>query len=171
MKSMDVRKNISPSARRRRPRPGILLAVLIAGAIGWQMPVPTAFAFQVCACGAGDIVCLAAIPVCETKIHTYNLYMEQMGAGVPRHQLPAVYRDLLRSRYPLADFNAFRFGFSDRQPPNNATTDCGTTYFNSRAYVDALRAAGANPDWLLHEVTHVEQCTSGGGREAYAKRW
>jgi hypothetical protein len=139
------------------------------------MPATTAFAFQVCArnCGLGDAACLAAIAACETKIHSYNLYMEQMGAGVPRHQLPAVYRDILRSRYPLADINAYRFGFSDRQPQNNATTDCLTTYFNRSDYVDSLRAAGANPNWpwLLHEVTHVEQCGSGGGREAYAKRW
>jgi hypothetical protein len=175
MKPKNVRKDISPFARRCSPRSRILLAVVIAGAVVRLTPATTAFAFQVCArnCAPADAGCLAEIAACETKIHAYNLYMEQMGAGVTRHQLPAVYRYILRSRYPLADFNAYRFGFSDRQPPNNATTDCLTTYFNHRDYVDSLRAGGANPNWswLLHEVTHAEQCASGGGRESYARRW
>src|SRR4030095_75966 len=103
----------------------------------------------------------------------YNIYMDQMGAGVSRHQLPDVYRDILAARYPQTNFNTFRFGFSDRQPPNNATTDCNVTYFNNSDYVDRLRNGAANPNWfwLLHEITHTEQCTALGGREAYSKRW
>ena len=36
-----------------------------------------------------------------------------------------------------------------------------------------LRDAGPNPKWLwlLHELTHAEQCVEGGGREKYALRW
>lgn len=146
-----------------------------------QIPPSLAHGAQVCAsttqCKIGDVGCAAAVTAavaaCETKIAAYNIYMDQMGAGVTKHQLPAVYRDILRGRYTQTNFDTFRFGFSDRQPPNNATTDCNTTYFNSADYVDRLRNASANPNWfwLLHEVAHPEQCTTAGGREAYAKRW
>ncbi len=161
------------------PRAGLRLraipAALVAAASGWLMPATTAFAFEVCerTCAPADTACLSAVAACETRIHAYNLYMEQMGAGIERHSLPAVYRSVLRSRYPRANLDAYRFAFSDRQPAGNATTDCSTTYYNSRDYVDRLRSAEANPNWpwLLHEITHVEQCASGGGREAYARRW
>ena len=150
---------------------------LIAAALAVLVTAVPAGAFQVCAraCAITDAVCIAGVVACETRIHAYNIYMDQMGAGQQRFQLPAVYRDLLRLRYPQANFVNYRFAFSDRQPANNATTDCAITYFNSQAQVDALRNAAANPverwHWLLHEVTHVEQCTAAGGRERYANRW
>jgi hypothetical protein len=152
----------------------IVLTALVA--IIWlQIPATKALGYQVCErkCGFGDAACAAAIAACDTKINAYFLYMDQMGAGGTKYQLPDVYRDILRARYPQTNFNTYRFGFADRQPPNNATTDCNTTYFNNADYVERLRKASANPNWfwLLHEVAHPEQCTAAGGREGYAKRW
>ncbi len=152
-----------------------MLTVLIGAAVCSLALTGPVHAFAVCAktCPVGDVACVASVAACETKINAYNIYMAQMGADVPKLQLPSVYRDVLGPKYSQANFNSYRFGFSDRQPPHNATTDCATTYFNSVDYVDGLKNADANPDWhwLLHEVTHVEQCTAAGGREAYAKRW
>ena len=147
----------------------------LAAADWLPMPITKAYGFQICErkCALGDAACAAAVAVCETKINAYNIYMDQMGAGVSKHQLPAVYRDILGPRYQQTNFATYRFGFSDRQPPNNATTDCNTTYFNSASYVDALKNAATNSNWfwLLHEVSHTEQCTAVGGREGYGKRW
>lgn len=157
--------------------PRCVAFALIAAALAVLVTAVPAGAFQVCAraCAITDAACIAGVAACETRIHAYNIYMDQMGAGQQRFQLPAVYQDLLRVRYPLANFANYRFAFSDRQPPDNATTDCATTYFNSQPQVDALRNAAANSldgwRWLLHEVTHVEQCTAAGGRERYANRW
>jgi len=152
-----------------------IILIAIAGIVWLQIPTTKAYGFQVCArqCALGDAACFATEAACDTKVHAYNLYMDQMGDGVTKYQLPDVYRDILRARYPQTNFNTYRFGFADRQPPNNATSDCNTTYYNSTDYVERLRNASANPDWfwLLHEVAHPEQCTSAGGREGYAKRW
>lgn len=150
--------------------------VLFAMVAVSQLGVGRAQAFEVCARNCGtppNAACVAAIAACEVRIHAYNIYMGQMGAGQQKRQLPSVYRDILSPQYPQINFNTYRFGFADRQPPNNATTDCADTWFNSQPYVDALAAAGPNADyfWLLHELTHVEQCTAIGGRERYANRW
>ncbi len=160
----------------RGGRHAVVVATAAIGAAGaWLMAPTTAGAFQVCerTCELADKACLAAVAACETKIHAYNLYTGQMGAGAAAHMLPAVSRSILGSRYPGANLVAYRFAFADRQPPGNATTDCQTTYFSNSAYVDRVRNAGANTNWflLLHELAHVEQCAAGGGREAYAKRW
>lgn len=155
-------------------RAGAIVGTAICVA-AWLMPSSDASAFQVCEsrCQPTDAACLATVAACETKIHAYNLYTGQMGSGVGTHQLPSVSRAILASRYPRANLGVYRFAFSDRQPPGNATTDCQTTYFGNSAYVDRVRNAGPNANWfwLLHELAHAEQCTEGGGREAYAKRW
>ncbi len=161
----------APGESRGWPSAALAVSVLAAA----LTPSGPALAFQVCAraCAPTDAACLAAVAACETKIHAYNIYMGQMGAGAANAALPPVYRELLGPRYPGASLSSYRLGFADRQPANNATTDCATTYFNNQSYVQAVKDAAANPDWfwLLHEVTHAEQCASLGGRERYAKRW
>lgn len=147
----------------------LALIVLVSG---------TARAFGVCerSCSGSVSACasaVAATAACEVKMHAYNVYMAQMGAGVQRRSFPAIYKDILGPHYPLANLDSYRFGTSDRQPPHNATTDCATTYFNSTSYVNAIRNSTGLSDWswLLHEVTHAEQCAALGSRERYAKRW
>jgi len=151
-------------------------AALVASVLATTLaPNDTALAFQVCtrSCAPTDNACLAAVAACETKIHAYNIYMGQMGAGAANAALPPIYRELLGPRYPGANLSSYRLAFADRQPANNATTDCATTYFNNQSYVQAVKDAAANPDWfwLLHEVTHAEQCALLGSRDRYAKRW
>jgi hypothetical protein len=131
-------------------------------------------AYEVCRarCAEADLACNAAAALCELKMRAYDVYMQQIDAGQPRYALPPVYRDILRAHYPSVDLAQVRFAFSDQQPPDNATTDCRYLYFNDAAYVATVRDAGPNEkwNWLLHELTHAEQCAS-GGRERYALRW
>lgn len=150
------------------------LTIFIFVLFGLQIFADTSWAFSVCdrPCLPTDVACLNAVATCATRIEAYEIYMSQMGADQTKHELPAVYQDILRSRYQT-NFSAYRVAFSDRQPPHNATTDCFTTYFNDRDFVDALVDAGPNLKWkwFLHEVTHAEQCSAIGGREFYANRW
>jgi hypothetical protein len=139
------------------------------------VPVKASRAYEVCraSCAPADLGCRAALALCETKLRGFDFYMAQIDTGGPRYELPLVYRDILRPHYPRLDFERIRFSFSDQQPPDNATTDCDQIYFNDAAHVETLRSAGPNPKWLwlLHELTHAEQCALGGGREKYALRW
>jgi hypothetical protein len=123
-------------------------------------------------CPSNDMACNAALTLCAIKLRAFDLYTQQIEAGQPKHALPPIYREILRGRYPDVVLDQVRFAFSDQQPPDNATTDCRYLYFNDASYVAALRDAGPNRKWkwLLHELTHAEQCAQ-GGREQYALRW
>ena len=124
-------------------------------------------------CAPDDLACRAALALCQAKLRAYAVYMDQIDAAQPKHPLPEIYREILRPHYPHVDFETIRFAYSDQQPPDNATSDCNDIYFNDASYVAALRDAGPNRKWrwLLHELTHAEQCAQGGGREKYALRW
>src|SRR5688572_18511724 len=120
----------------------------------------------------GAAACQARISTCDGKLASYRAYMAQLGAGVTTYQLPAMYRELLQPFYS-ADLANWRFGFSDRQPPNNATTDCNVTYFNRANFVLLLRNGTLDGfwNWLFHELAHFNQCQQLGTRDAYAKMW
>jgi hypothetical protein len=120
----------------------------------------------------GAAACATRIELCESKLTAYNGYMTQLNAGVTTFTLPKLYRDLLQPFYSGSLAN-FRFGFGDRQPPSNATTDCSVTYFNNQSYVNALRngTLDTNWRWLFHELRHFTQCNILGSRDAYAKMW
>jgi hypothetical protein len=132
-------------------------------------------AYEACgpACASGDLACAAAAALCEAKLRAFELYMRQIDAGQPKYPLPPIYRDVLRAHYPSVDLEKIRIAFSDQQPPDNATTFCNDIYFNDAEYVSTLRDGGPNEKWtwLLHELTHAEQCAKGGGRANYGLRW
>lgn len=113
--------------------------------------------------------------VCETKVVLYRRYMDLLGAGVKLHHLPDGYVDQLKAYYPNVNLRSVRFGFSDRQPSGNATTDCHNMYFSSRDYTEKLRTGTltVNDDlsWLYHELRHTEQCKEVGGRDPFAEMW
>ncbi|MFZ5877660.1 MAG: hypothetical protein ACOYXU_14835 [Nitrospirota bacterium] len=111
--------------------------------------------------------------VCETKVVLYRRYMDVLGAGVTLYRLPDDYVDQLKGYYPNVNLRSVRFGFSDRQPPGNATTDCHNMYFSSRDYTEKLRTGTVDDDffWLYHELRHTEQCKEVGGRDPYAEMW
>ncbi|CAN5698798.1 hypothetical protein BH23GEM9_BH23GEM9_19770 [soil metagenome] len=116
---------------------------------------------------------------CQAKFMMYDAYLQQMGMGVTLYNLPALYREELAQYFPAANLADVRFGYSNRQPDSNATTDCDRIYFNNAGYVDAVRTGTLQHDnsalhhfsWLLHELTHFEQCRQVGSRDAYAKMW
>lgn len=159
-----------------------LVAQLVVPACNMNCPLPRL-------CVPGDQRCNdfnASVTSCQTnqascqaKFVMYDAYMQQMGAGVTMHQLPALYRDELATYYPSANLADVRFGYSNRQPSGNATADCDRIYFNDAAYVDAVRTGILKHDsnglhhfgWLLHELTHFEQCRQVGSRDAYARKW
>ena len=70
---------------------------------------------------------------------------------------------------------------SSEVPTNTAMTDCHHIYFplhSSMLYIiqkgKVLNTSGSKADtkrWLLHELTHTEQCTKAGGRNNYALKW
>lgn len=123
----------------------------------------------------GAAACATREQVCTTKINLYEGYMLQLDAGTTKYGLPATYVDLLQPFYTGADLRQFRFAFSDRQPENNATTDCSIAYFNNQSVVNDIRAARLQSDtwlrWLFHELRHYGQCRQLGSRHAYAKMW
>ena len=115
--------------------------------------------------------------LCSDRIAIYKAYMAVLGAGVTMHAIPQVYIDKLQAFYPDVDLHAIKFGFSDRQPPGNATTDCNRIYFSNPDFVAALRDGALLLDdpygwsWLFHELQHTQQCVELGGRDNYAERW
>lgn len=129
--------------------------------------------------------CTVARTECKIRLGLYRLYMGNMAWGVNMHSLPDHYLHALAPHFPGVDLTQVRVGYSDRQPHNNATTDCKNIYFNDsimvRQVVQGTLFIGStdgrpdpektNMDWLLHELRHVEQCQQWGGRDAYALRW
>jgi hypothetical protein len=111
--------------------------------------------------------------ICETKVFLYRRYMDQMGAGVKLYHLPDGYVDQLKDYYPNVNLRSIRFGFSDRQPSGNTTTDCHNIYFSSRDYTDKVRTGTVDSDFFLlyHELRHTEQCKEVGGRDPFAEMW
>ena len=125
----------------------------------------------------GAAACAARVSTCQSKLVLYQSYMAQLGLNVPRFPLPAFYVEILQPHYPGANLSTWRFGASDRQPPNNTTTDCTVTYFNPGFpnYTARLTTGALNTEQelnlLMHELAHVEQCMQAGGRDRYARMW
>ena len=125
---------------------------------------------------AGATTCAARIATCVAKLSLYQSYMSQLSLGAVKAQLTPLYIQILAPLFPTAGVTAWRFAWADRQPVNNSTTDCTTTYFNPNAtYANTLAQGKLTQDWefrlLYHELTHVEQCKAMGGRDRYAKTW
>jgi hypothetical protein len=83
---------------------------------------------------------------------------------------------MLASLYPeLKNLDGYRFGYSNHQPANNATTDCSKTYYNNKEFVNRLRQGRLSKShefiWLLHELQHYNQCKRVHGRDRYALMW
>lgn len=113
---------------------------------------------------------------CISKIKLYQGYMIQLRTGVQMHKLPIKYRNMLAPLYPqLKNLDRYRFGYSNHQPENNATTDCSKTYYNNRAFVNRLKQGRLSKPsdyiWLLHELQHYNQCKRINGRDRYALMW
>lgn len=157
----------------------LAVALLAAAAAGAQ-PVSPACQENCPTCGVGSppscvaqaTACAARIADCTAKLTAFNGYIAQMRAGVPRYSLTSTFRDVLSQFYSV-NLGQWEFGYSYRQPPNNATTPCDETYFNDSPYVDALGAGTVDRSWtwLFHEIAHYEQCQQVGGYDFFAKMW
>ena len=169
-------------ARGRAATLAAALAALLSSGAGAQVSPPgviTPVCVETCpnplSDPAGYAACAARQQACTTKIDLYKSYMLQLGLGTTQLGLPQLYVDVLQPLFRGTDLRAWRFAFGDRQPANNATTDCSVTYFNHQPTVNDLRNGRLDEDWefgwLLHELRHFAQCTQLGGRDAYAKMW
>jgi hypothetical protein len=119
--------------------------------------------------------CLSKQTTCQAKLEMYKAYMLQLGMGVTQRSLPSLYVQILAPHFPQANISGWRFGFADRQPPNNATTDCTISYYNSNEMVNKMRQGELSTNswitWMLHEMSHYQQCMQKGGRDYYARMW
>ncbi len=113
-------------------------------------------------------------PVCISKIKLYQTYMAQLRSRTKMYRLPPKYLRYA-SLYPqLGNLKGYRFGYSNHQPKQNATTDCNKTYYNDKKYVNQLKQGRVHSTrlyWLLHELQHYNQCKRVGGRDNYALMW
>ena len=85
----------------------------------------------------------AQVAECQAKLKAYQGYMANLSRNVALSSLPALYVDLLKPHYPNVDLRTVQFGFSNRQQPKNATTDCSRIYFNGEDYVQESRGRHA----------------------------
>jgi hypothetical protein len=119
--------------------------------------------------------CLSKQTTCQAKLEMYKAYMLQLGMGVTQRSLPSLYVQILAPHFPQANVSGWRFGFADRQQANNATTDCTISYYNNREMVDKMRQGELSTNswitWMLHEMSHYQQCMQKGGRDFYARMW
>lgn len=131
------------------------------------------------ACAQAYSACTLRIADCNAKLVLFKGYVGQMGTGVTLYSLPQEYRQVLGDFFSVP-LSQWRFGYSNRQPTDNATTPCDKTYFNNQSYVTDLRQGrigGSSLDrrwkwkWLFHELAHFEQCRERGGFDAFARMW
>ena len=122
--------------------------------------------------------CQADQASCQAKFALYDAYLKQMGAGVTPLTLPALYREVLDPLFTQAPLMGYFYGYSNRQPPGNATTDCDRTWYNDTGYVNEIQSGTLAENgvsrgfyWLVHEIAHYEQCRVVGGRDAFARMW
>lgn len=123
--------------------------------------------------------CQAAQSACMSKYTMFTGYLDQMGSGVPLFGLPPFLVQAMEPHFPGISVDQWRFGYSNRQPADNATTDCERTFFNDQAMVNHLKAGEISADspsgneigWLVHEIRHYEQCVEVGGRDFYSELW
>ena len=111
----------------------------------------------------------------KVKYALFKAYLGQMGRKVKKYKLPKVYLNAFQPYYK-APLKKHSFGFSKRQPKDNATTDCKKTYYNNKDYVRKLRKGQLpkfdNFSWVLHELGHFEQCYQRNFDEfKYSRLW
>ena len=111
----------------------------------------------------------------KVKYALFKAYLGQMGRKVKKYKLPKVYLNASQPYYK-APLKKHSFGFSKRQPKNNATTACKKTYYNNKDYVRKLRKGQLpefdNFSWVLHELGHFEQCYQRNFDEfKYSRLW
>src|SRR5688500_16307106 len=124
----------------------------------------------------GAAACVARVASCTTKLALYHTYMNQLSAGVVKAGLKPLYIQILLPHYPTVGLNAWRFGWANRQPLNNTTTDCTNTYFNlNPTYANSLALGYLSRDdefrLLFNGMTRVALCVSAGEIDRYGGLW
>jgi hypothetical protein len=88
--------------------------------------------------------------------------------------LPPPLAQFVKKHYPKVDVSKIRFGYVSSTPSSTCITDCNHIYCDDHDVIDSIKR-GVIPqddaDLVFHELTHTEQCSELGGREAYAKFW
>src|SRR3989338_1036520 len=131
--------------------------------------------------------------VTDTAYFAYKKYMGHVHGGASdAYKLDPYLRDALMNEYPGDPglLEKVRIYHSSKVPGDgiassaDAVVDCARIYFNDWSMVNnvkdaadytsptpVLRLSQDDLKLLLHELTHVEQCTQLGGRRDYAENW
>jgi hypothetical protein len=118
--------------------------------------------------------------ILNTLLKTYRVYFAAIDAGAEMRQLPFGVKQKLAPHYAPQLLERVWYGESHNLVvKNTAMTDCNNIYFPSGSGMIDMVENGKlfdekykdNLRWLLHELTHSEQCEALGGRDAYAAAW
>jgi len=118
--------------------------------------------------------------IVASLLSAYRSYFAVIDASASIRRLPYDVRQRLAPYYGMQLLGQVRYGESEFLKMGGAAmTDCHSIYFPSdsgmidivekghlfeRKYRDDLK-------WLLHELTHCEQCDEKDGQDAYAVTW
>ncbi len=113
-------------------------------------------------------------PYCPVMMSLIGSHLTQLGVGTNMAPLPDTLASRLAMHFPDLDMSEIRVGYSDRQPVNNATTDCNNIYFHNRDVLIAIESTlfvdQGHFYWLLHELAHSQQCAQ-IGMDEFRFRW
>jgi hypothetical protein len=118
--------------------------------------------------------------IINTLLKTYRAYFAAIDAGAEMRQLPFNVKQKLAPHYAHQLLERVWYGESHNlMIKDTAMTDCSNIYFPSGSGMIDMIENGKLFDekykddlkWLLHELTHCEQCEALGGRDAYAATW
>ncbi|HMR07396.1 MAG TPA: hypothetical protein PKA88_16560 [Polyangiaceae bacterium] len=104
------------------------------------------------------------------KVNLYKAYFKRVDKHAKERQPLPEWFIRRYSKFFKLNLRGVRIHESSKVNGNNAMADCKNIYFPVGKLSTVLLESG-NRRWLLHEVTHSEQCHEKGSREAYARLW
>jgi len=118
--------------------------------------------------------------ITNSLVKAYQAYFAAIDAGADMRRLPYAVKQKLEPHYSGLNLDRVWYGESRYLViPDTAMTDCSRMYFPSDSGIIGIIEKGHlfekkyrdDLHWLLHELTHSQQCQAQGGRDEYAKLW
>jgi len=113
-------------------------------------------------------------------LKAYRAYFAAVDLNAEMRRLPYPVKQRLAPHFSGLNLERVWYGESRYLVvPDTAMTDCSRIYFPSDAGIIDIVENGHlfekkyknDLHWLLHELTHSQQCQAQGGRDEYAKMW
>ncbi len=103
------------------------------------------------------------------RYNAYKAFMRKF-EGKAKHKMHPALTDFVKKNYKL-DIGSVKWGYTSNTP-STCITDCTKIYCNKQWIIDRVRSGlTGDASIIFHELAHVEQCKSKGGRKNYAKLW